>query len=64
MLRQFERQLLEESWEKVVTGVEVKLCPSPQGVDETFVLCRSVGRKEKRECHFESLCQQLGDSAS
>ena len=28
-------------------GVEVKLCPSPEGTEETFVLCRSLGRKEK-----------------
>ena len=29
MLKQFERELLEESWDHVREGVEVKLCPSP-----------------------------------
>jgi transposase len=50
MLKQFERVLLEErDWEKIVTGVEVKLCPAPQGAHETFVLCRSPLRKEKEK---------------
>jgi len=48
LLKKFERQLLEQSWEKVEPGVEVKLCRSPEGRGETFVLCRSVGRKEKK----------------
>ncbi|MGD0235661.1 MAG: hypothetical protein ABSC55_14145, partial [Syntrophorhabdales bacterium] len=34
-------------WEEVRPGVEVRLVPSPEGTDETFVLCRSQGRKEK-----------------
>jgi transposase len=29
------------------SAVEVKICPSPDGTEETFVLCRSPGRKEK-----------------
>jgi transposase len=50
MLRQFERALVEEAdWEKIATGVEVKLCPAPQGAQETFVLCRSPLRKEKEK---------------
>jgi transposase len=51
MLRQFERQLLEEAdWNKIDTGaVEVKLCPAPEGAPETFVLCRSALRKEKEK---------------
>ena len=50
MLKRFERALLEESdWEKIVTGVEVKPCPAPQGARETFVLCRSPLRKEKEK---------------
>jgi transposase len=46
-LKQFERQLLEENWHTVHAGVEVKLCPSPDGDEETFILCRSRDRKEK-----------------
>ena len=38
MLKEFERELLEESWENVREGVEVKLCSSPEGDTETFIL--------------------------
>ena len=47
MLRKFEQELLEKDWEAVHPGVEVKICASPEGKDETFVLCRSEGRKDK-----------------
>jgi len=47
MLKKFEEQLLDQDWEQVQSGVDVKLCRSPEGTDETFVLCRSQGRKEK-----------------
>ena len=52
MLKQFERQLLEESWDHVRDGVEVKLCPSPDGGEETFILCRSRDRLEKEKAIF------------
>ena len=47
MLKKFEQQLLDQNWEQVQPGVDVKLCRSPEGTDDTFVLCRSQGRKEK-----------------
>jgi transposase len=46
MLRTFERELLEKQWTQVEPGVEVRLCPGPQG-DETFIVCRSQARREK-----------------
>jgi transposase len=46
MLKKFERELLGKGWEEVHPGVEVKICPRPEG-GETFVLCRSEGRKDK-----------------
>ena len=46
MLKKFERELLGKGWEEVHPGVEVKICPHPEG-GETFVLCRSEGRKDK-----------------
>ena len=52
MLKQFERELLEESWDHVREGVEVKLCPSPDGDEETFILCRSRDRLEKEKAIF------------
>ncbi len=49
LLRRFERELLTEDWEKIRDGLEVKLCPAPEG-KETFILCRSEARaiKEKQ----------------
>jgi transposase len=46
LLKKYEQHLLDQDWEEVQAGVEVKLCPTPEGT-ETFVLCRSLGRKEK-----------------
>ena len=48
MLKRFEQQLLSEDWHMVREGLEVKLCPSPDG-EETFVLCRSRDRREKEK---------------
>jgi transposase len=53
MLKQFERDLLEQDWEHVEPEVEVKLRPSPEGANETFVLCRSRGRIEKERAMRE-----------
>jgi transposase len=47
MLRQFEAQLLDSGWHEIQAGVEVKLCPGPDGSEETFILCRSRDRTEK-----------------
>jgi transposase len=48
MLKQFQRELLAEDWRTIRDGLEVKLCPAPDG-DETFVLCRSRDRREKEK---------------
>lgn len=48
-LRRFRKELLDQrDWQQVREGVEVKLCPGPQG-QETFVLCRSKERSEKEK---------------
>ena len=44
LLKKFEQH---QSWEEVQPGVEVQLCPSPEGTEETFVLCRWDGRRRK-----------------
>jgi transposase len=62
LLKKFERQLLEQSWSEVEPGVEVKLCQSPDGVAETFVLCRSVGRKEKENAILNRFVVRLEES--
>lgn len=48
MLKQFEQELLAEDWRTIREGLEVKLCPGPEG-EETFVLCRSRDRHEKEK---------------
>lgn len=47
-LKQFERELLTEGWQAIREDVEVKLVWNPEG-KETYVLCRSEGRKEKEK---------------
>ena len=58
-LKKFEHQLLEQNWEKVQPGVDVKLCRSPEGTEETFVLCRSSGRKEKENAILNRFVNSL-----
>ena len=48
LLKQFERELLCDDWERVYNDLEVKLCPSPAG-QETFILCRSADRRQKEK---------------
>ncbi len=47
MLKRFERQLLDDDWQRIEPGVEVKICDAPDNARETFVLCRSPQRREK-----------------
>jgi len=47
-LRRFERDLLDDGWQTIREGLEVKLCPCPNG-NETFILCRSADRREKEK---------------
>jgi transposase len=45
-MKRFEAELLKDDWTRVRPEVEVKQVVVPQG-DETYVLCRTTGRKEK-----------------
>jgi transposase len=47
LLRKVEAQLLEENWTRVREGIEVKRVASPDGSEDTFILCRSTDRREK-----------------
>ena len=60
-LRQFERELLEETdWEQVETGVEVKLASHPDGRgQEQYVLCRSQARHEKEAAMLQRQRERL-----
>jgi transposase len=46
-LKRFEQELLSDDWQKIREGLEVKLCASPDGDEEVFILCRSQDRREK-----------------
>jgi transposase len=60
MLKSFERALLDESdWAHIVNGVEVKLCRAPDGSEETFILCRAPGRREKERAMRQRQVQNL-----
>jgi transposase len=48
-LKRFEQHLLTQDWKQVHEGLEVKLCPSPDGGEEIFILCRSQARREKEQ---------------
>ena len=47
-MKKFEKELLDPNWEKVRGEVEVKRVPVPGG-EETYILCRSLARKEKEK---------------
>jgi len=60
-LKKFEQQLLAEDWHTVHAGVEVKLCQSPDGDEETFILCRSRDRRKKDEAIVRRFEQRIED---
>ena len=64
MLKKFEQQLLEHDWEEVQPGVNVKIRRSPEGTDETFVLCRPEGRKEKENAILGRFVTRLENKLS
>ncbi len=47
-MKQFEAELLKEDWTRVRPEVEVKKVAIPEG-EETYILCRTAGRKEKEK---------------
>jgi transposase len=47
-MKQFETELLKEDWTRVRPEVQVKQVAMPRG-EETYILCRTAGRKEKEK---------------
>jgi transposase len=47
-MKQFEQELLKDNWMQVRRDVEVKKAAIPQG-EESYILCRTAGRKEKEK---------------
>src|ERR1041385_904488 len=60
-MKQFEGELLNEDWTQVRPEVEVKKVAIPQG-EETYILCRTAGRKENRKGYPKSFFRQYGKS--
>jgi len=59
LLKKFERELLSKDWQKIHEGLEVKKCASPDGTEETFILCRSSARKQKEQAMLERFSNNI-----
>jgi transposase len=58
-LKNWENELIDKGgWEEVRQGLEVKLCPGPDGL-ETFILCRSADRHEKERAMHERFTRRI-----
>jgi transposase len=58
-LRKWSRQIAEaRDWKTVREDIEAKLCASPDG-QETFVLCRSVSRREKEKAMHRRFAERI-----
>ena len=58
-LKKFAGAIADASdWRTVREGLEVKLCPGPDG-KETFVLCRSADRRDKEKAMHERFAARI-----
>jgi transposase len=57
-LKQLERQLLADDWQQVHPEVEAKTVATSDG-EETYILCRSRGRREKEKAIRDRFCQRM-----
>jgi transposase len=60
-MKQFEAELLKDDWIRVRPEVEVKKVAIPQG-EETFILCRTSGRKEKEQAIRNRFSSRMEDA--
>ena len=60
-MKQFEEELLKEDWTQVRPDVEVKKVAIPQG-EETYILCRTAGRKEKEKAIRNRFSARMEDA--
>jgi transposase len=59
-LKGVEKHLLEKSdWQAVHAGVEVKMCPSMESEDETFILCKSKERALKEQAIHDRFVKRI-----
>src|SRR6266436_1823326 len=57
-MKRFEAELVKEDWTRVRPEVEVKRVAIPQG-NETYILCRTAGRREKEKAIRERFCSRM-----
>ena len=60
-MKQFEEELLKDDWLQVRPEVEVKKVAIPKG-EETFILCRTSGRKEKEKAIRNRFSSRMEDA--
>jgi hypothetical protein len=60
-MKQFEAELLKEDFTRVRPEVEVKKVAIPQG-EETYILCRTSGRKEKEKAIRKRFSTRMEDA--
>jgi hypothetical protein len=58
-MKQFEAELLKDDWTQVRSEVAVKQVAISQG-EETYILCRTAGRKEKETAARAGTCHNTG----
>jgi len=61
MLKRFERELLSSDWKQVHEGLEVRLCPAPDG-EEVFILCRSAQRSAKERAMHDRFEKRIEEA--
>jgi transposase len=60
-MKQFEEELLKDDWTQVRPEVEIKQVTIPQG-EETYILCRTAGRKEKEKAMRNRFSARMEDA--
>jgi transposase len=60
-MKQFEAELLKDDWTQVRPEVEVKKVAIPGG-EETYILCRTAGRKEKEKAIRNRFSTRMEDA--
>jgi transposase len=61
-LKRFGRELLAEDWRTIRDGLEVKMCQSPDGGKETYILCRSRDRREKEKAMHDRFERRIDEA--
>jgi transposase len=61
-LKKFQQELLASDWRTIREGLEVKLCRSPDGGKETYILCRSQDRRQKEKAMHERFEKRIDEA--